>query len=123
MRFTITIAILIASLAGQGGAQKPKSQIDKLYDEWLGIQARRDRRAAIVQDLIDTKKRCGDNRESAPAVPAECDLYDEKVKQIPIDTFIYPSLKTHLAPADVKALKKAFAEVAVDAYNQGAAGR
>jgi hypothetical protein len=108
---------------GQGGAQKPDAKLEKYRADMIAGKARGERRAVIVKDLADTLNDCLDHADSRFPMPAACDVYKEKIAQTPIDTFLYPPLKTKLTPADIEALKKAFVEVAVDAYNQGAAGR
>lgn len=120
-------AIAVISLftvgAGQGDAQKQDAKLEKFQADMAADKARWERRGVIVKDLADTLNQCTANLDSRFPRPAACDVYEAKIAQTPLDTFLHPPLKTKLTPADAKTLKRVFVEVAVDAYNQGASGR
>jgi len=122
VRFIGLAVILCLGLAGQGGAQK-RNSAEKQRDDirkygamlmaWSGTQR------AIVRDLVETWEKCEDEINRDDKGMFQCEVYQEKVRQTPIENLVRVGLEIKLPKEDMEQLKRDIVAAAADAYAHG----
>ena len=81
MRFIGVVVILCVGMAGQSDAQMPaKGETPSVAEMAVGR-----RYQAIVNNLLDTVEKCNAQRQGKGDTTPWCDVYEEQIKQTPID--------------------------------------
>jgi hypothetical protein len=119
MRFIGGVVVLCVGMAGQSDAQKPtKGEAPSVAEIAVG-----QRYQAIVNNLLDTVEKCNAQRQGKGDTIPWCDVYEEQIKQTPIDVFVFAQigskLRAKLTAEDVKMLKRHIMNTAIVSYYYG----
>jgi hypothetical protein len=93
----------------------------------VSIQARRERRDATLESLLDAKQKCYDQTIASAQAgqqkkSLECPVLDEMVAQTPLETLIgehMRGLEARVPPEEVLKLKHALVDAAYFGYQRG----
>src|SRR5262249_53023082 len=111
------VALVAVSAGGQDESQKKLQEA--IRKNAARLMAWSGAREAIIKDLVDTWEQCGAEIDSNVAAPLSCDVYQEKVKQTPIEKLVRVGPLIRLSKEDMEDLKRDIVSAAADAYAYG----